>query len=288
MSTESLYLKILLQVLNENPDIWGTVLNVSGLQVLEDAIAGTAEVGVTSSDQTLNDIAGGPSETGPSPVPNMRFMIMNITGSPGQARTVTVPARSKVYLVANSTTGGEVITFLAAGGTGVTIPAGEAQWVWCDGTDILAASAATATVAASATLADDSTLLIGVAGADFAQKALANTFTAGQVTTRVALTGSGTITVDLALSNSFYLLMDQGQNLAPPSNPTNGAMFSIVVQQDSGGPHVLSYQANTFIWAGGSPTLSLSFEDIDYLAFEYVTDNSINRWIGSIIKNLGP
>ena len=69
-------------------------------------------------------------------------------------------------------------------------------------------------------------------------------------------------------------------------------MFSLVVEQGVGAPWGLTFQANTFIWDGGAPTLSLVVDQVDYLAFEYVTGLSGfpsgvpgARWIGSIIKN---
>jgi len=288
MSTNSLYLKNLLQILNENPDTWGTVLNVSGLQTLEDAIAGTGTVDVTSADAALDDTAGGPSELGPGSNPSQRFMIIDITGAPGTAKNVTVAPRSKVYLVANNTTGAQTITFKTTAGTGIAIPAGEAQWLWCDGTNILAASAAVATLATTATLAADSTLLAGTAATAFAQKAVANTFTAGQVTQRTVLVDAvGDLVPNLAVSNAFFHEMVQGENLAVPINATNGAQFSLVVEQGVGAPWSLTFQANTFLWDGGAPTLSTVAGDVDYFAFEYVTNVATTaKWIGSVIKGV--
>ena len=291
MAIVSPLLRLTLQELNENPDTWGDVLNTSAIRLLEDAIAGTGTADVTLGDVTLDDTAGGPSSPGPSPEPSSRFAILNITGAPGDARNVNVPARSKVYLAVNNTTGGQVITVKTAAGSGVTIAAGEGQWVFCDGTNVLAASAATATLAATATTAANATNLGGVAAAGYAQKAQPNTYTRGNVTQRVSLASvMGDVTPDLSLSNTFYHLTTAGFNLAAPVNPVNGAQFSLIVEQGVGAPHAISFQANTFLFAGGvAPTLSTTFGNIDYLAFEYVTDlDDIGapRWIGSIIKGL--
>ena len=289
MANNSLYLKALLQVQNENIDIWGSILNVSALQILEDGIAGTGEVDVTSLDQVLDDSPGGPSALGPSPAPNMRFMIMNITGAPGSAKTVTAPARSKVYLAVNNTTTGQVINFIALGGAGVVLAAGEAQWVWCDGTNILPASAATATLAANATNADDSALFDGLDSSVFAQKAVANSFTAGQATERTALViDVADIKPDPAVSNSFYHLALAPFNVVVQGTPVNGAMFSLIVEQGAGPPHAGTFQAGQFYFLGGTPpTFSTVLAGVDYLAFEYCADITAGpRWIGSIIKGV--
>ena len=273
-----------LQALDENPDTWGTVLNASALQLLEDSIAGTAVVDITvAQDYTLDDTAGGPTAT-----TGARYMILDLNGSPGGTRNIIVPTRSKVYLVANTSDGDVVVKTVA--GTGPTVIAGEGQWVFCDGTNVQAASAATAVTAASATTALDSAALIGVAGADFAQKALAQTFTAGQVSERTVVTiDTGNVNLDCADSNAFYHLTTAAFNLTAPANATNGQQFSLFVEQGTGAPHAITFASNTYMAAGGAPVLSTAFGNIDYLGFEYVTGlNDIGgaRWIVSIIKNV--
>lgn len=279
-----------LQDLNDNPDTWGDVLNTSVLELLEDGFNRTT-IDVTSGDATLDNTVGG------DVAGHYRYSIINITGtSLSNPADVIVPLMTgpgtfptKSWLVINSTTGGQVITFRTDSGSGVAIPAGEGQWVFCDATDILPASAATATVAATATLADDSLQLISVDGADFAQKAEANTWDAGQVTKRLlAVDNNPALEIDLALSNAFFHEMLDDINLSAPTNQTNGAIFSLIVEQGLGFPHLLTFQANTFLWEGGSaPTLSTALGDIDYFAFERVDDvNTTAKWIGTIIKGI--
>lgn len=286
MSTTSALLKMTLQALNENTDTWGTVLNVSALQLLEDGIAGAADVVLaTAADYTLDDTAGGPTVSD-----GARYAILDISGTPGGATNIIVPTRSKIYLASNQSDQSVVIKTSA--GTGPTIIAGEAQWVFCDGTNVLAASAATATSAGTAALATDSNALIGVAGADFAQKALAQTFTAGQVTQRVASTTSaGTLTINCALGNAFYLLTTETFTIAAPTNATNGQQFTLAIQQGGGGPHSIGFASSTFAAAGGTaPTLSTTAGQVDYLAFEYVTGLAAPfsgaRWVVSQLKNV--
>jgi len=285
MSTTSSLLKLTLQDLDENPDTWGSVLNVSALELLEDGIAGSASVDITAAqDYTLDDTAGGPTAAN-----GARYMIIDLNGSPGGARNVIVPTRSKVYLIANTSDGD--VTVKTSAGTGPVIIAGEGQWVFCDGTNVQAASAATAVAANTATLAANSTLLNGIADTAFAQKAVAQTFTKGQVSQRVTKTiDASNININCADSNAFYHLTTAAFTLTAPTNATTGQQFSLIVEQGAGAPHSITFASSTFIAAGGAPVLSTTLGDIDYLGFEYVTglsDIGGNRWVVSIIKGLG-
>jgi len=282
MATSPL-LRLTLQEFNTNANLWGDILNDSALQLLEDAVAATTSVTlVGEATYTLTDLDGSTSEA--------RAMILNIGGTSAAPTDVVVPTRSKAYLVSN--TSDDSIEVRTATGTGPTIATGEAQWVFCDGTNVLAASAATAVTAGTATLATNAEQLIGVAGADFAQKALAQTFTAGQVTQRVASTTSaGTLTINCALGNAFYLLTTETFTIAAPTNATNGQQFTLAVQQGGGGPHSIGFASSTFAAAGGTaPTLSTTAGQVDYLAFEYVTGLAApfsgSRWVVSQLKNV--
>jgi len=275
-----------LQALDENPDTWGSVLNVSALELLEDAIAGTASPDVTVGNVALNEDAGADND------PHYRMMIINIIGSPGAARQVTCPPTSKPYLVVNSTTGGQTITFKTTAGTGVVVPVGNAYWLYCDGTNIEPASVSNAGTADLATDSLDSQLLDGIASTAFGQLAVAGIWTKGQVVQAVTKTvnGAGPYTIDINATNSnaFYHLTTQNFTLTAPTGATVGQRFSFIVEQGAGAPHAISFAASTFQFAGGvAPSLSTTLGDVDYLGFEYTTTSAGNRWIGSIIKALG-
>lgn len=286
MSTTSPLLRLTLQALDENPDTWGNVLNTSAIRLLEDGIAGAADVVLASAvDYTLDDTAGGPSQAD-----SARYMILDVSGSPGGTTNIIVPTRSKIYLV-NNQSASSVVAKTAAG-TGPTVIAGEAQWVFCDGTNVLAASAATAVTAGTATTAADADALIGVAGSEFAQKGLAQTFTKGQVVQRFPETVNGvgpfTLDLDCVDGNAFYHLTTNNLQLTAPNNATDGQMISLVVEQGGGGPHSISFAASTFIAASGIvPTLSTAAGQIDYFAMEYAAGLSGGaKWIISQIKDV--
>jgi len=287
MSTTSPLLKLTLQVLDENPDTWGDIVNVSALQLLEDGIAGTAVVSLTAAtDYTLDDTAGGPTETD-----GARYMILDVAGTPGGATNIIVPTRSKIYIAANNTTDASDIVIKTVAGTGQTIPNGTAHWVYCDGTDVVAVSVLNAVTADSATSATNSNQLGGVDSTEHALKGVAQTFTKGQVVSREAVVlDVSDLDIDCSLSNAFYHLTTATFNLTAPTNATTGQQFSLFVEQGSGAPHGITFQAGTFMFEGGTaPVLSTTFGAIDYMAFEYVTglsDLGGNRWVGSIIKDV--
>jgi hypothetical protein len=66
-------------------------------------------------------------------------MILNITGALTAARNVVCPAVNKMYIIKNSTTGGFPITIKTNLGSGVSIPNGQTDIVYCNGTDVVTA-----------------------------------------------------------------------------------------------------------------------------------------------------
>lgn len=289
MSTTSPLLKLILQDLDENPDTWGNVLNVSGLECLEDGVAGTATVTLASAaDYTLTDTTGGP--TGAD---HARNMILDVAGTPGGTTNIIVPTRSKVYLAVNATTDASSIVIKTTAGTGVTIPNGSAYWVYCDGTNIETINVALADAATTATTATNALQLGGVVAAGYGPLATANKWTAGQVVEADTITVTGTgpylLTPTIATSNAFYHLTTQSFTLQGPAGGTLGQRFSLVVQQAAaGGPHTIEFQAGVYQFAGASkPVLSTAAGAVDYFAFEYYSAVGGNRWLGSFLKNIG-
>lgn len=292
MAYNSAYIKGVWQETNDNPNSWGDILTDSALQLLEDAVAGAASVDVTSGNATLSDTAGGPSAANAA-----RYMIVNVIGSQGaDGRQIIAPStqvvgnpspkpRTKVYLINNQSAFAVTVLTDAGGSTGPSIPAGQARWVYIDGTNGIA-------VEADVTLASDSTNLGGEPAASYArldQGTDVQSFTAGQATVRVALpTGPSAPNYrpDLALSNSFSHTTSSGEAMVmrTPSSPIDGGQFSIVIRQGTGGG-TISFADSAYAFAGGAaPSLSVGLDKRDYLAFEY--SGSLSAWIGSIIKDV--
>ena len=114
-------LRLLKQAPGSNFDSWGTQLNAGALDIVDEGF-GVAAIAV-GADVTL-DVENYLTD-------EARRLVLHLTGAGGF--TVTTPAVDKPYLVVNDCAADVTIT--PSGGTGVTVRAGVASWVWCDGTN---------------------------------------------------------------------------------------------------------------------------------------------------------
>lgn len=103
-------------------DTWGDVVNDQITTLVEEAVASTATIDVTSSDEVLSTSNGAPNEA--------RCAILNIIGTPGTARNVEAPSHSKVYILINNSD--STVTLKGNATTGVTIPVGESSIIAWD------------------------------------------------------------------------------------------------------------------------------------------------------------
>lgn len=69
---------------------------------------------------------------------DMRNAIIRLTGVLTGNRNLVVPARDKVYIIHNATTGAFTAQVKTASGTGIIIEQGAKAIVYCDGTNVLA------------------------------------------------------------------------------------------------------------------------------------------------------
>ena len=96
-SSYTTLLGLVLPVTGELTNTWGSAVNSSLTQLVEDAIAGSASQSVTSADWTLTTTAGGVSN-------QARLAILIATGAPGTTRYIYAPQLSKMYVVVNNCT----------------------------------------------------------------------------------------------------------------------------------------------------------------------------------------
>jgi hypothetical protein len=123
-------LGLALPVQGELTGTWGTTVNNSITQLLDDAVAGTATANVTSGDWTLTDTGSG--------APNQaRCAILIATGTPGVSRNIIAPARSKGYFVVNQSDAAVVLK--GASTTGISIPTNKSALVVWNGSDFVTA-----------------------------------------------------------------------------------------------------------------------------------------------------
>ena len=193
----------------EGAGTWGTTINSSLTDLLEQAIAGRSVINTWSSNlATLTGSNGALTDA--------RAAILQLdTGTGGSALTgagtLNVPDKSKVLVVFNNSN--QIVTVKVGGLTGVAIPAGKTSILHCNGTDILdginnitsnATMGGTLGVTGAVTMASTlgvtgnvavNTNKFTVAGSD-GDTAIAGTLAVTGVTTATGgLTGSPTVSV---------------------------------------------------------------------------------------------
>lgn len=123
MPTPTTRLRAVLQDPGGSLNTWGSVLNDQAITLLDEAIAGVEKITLTG-DVTLSSANYATDQA--------RNAALIFQGSPASAVTVTIPSVEKVYVCSNQTA--QAVT-LKAGGSGVTLAAGDRAVIWCDGTD---------------------------------------------------------------------------------------------------------------------------------------------------------
>ena len=133
-TTYSTSLKLALIGDGDQAGIWGQTTNTNLGTLLEQAITGVQSVTMLDANYTLTNFNGVTNEA--------RNAVLVVTGTNNAVRDLIPPVVEKIYIVANNTTGGFAIRVIGGSGTGVNIPNGTTQVVYCDGTNFIAASAA--------------------------------------------------------------------------------------------------------------------------------------------------
>jgi hypothetical protein len=122
-------LRLVLPVTGELVGTWGDVANQGLTELVDAAIAGTASVAMSDANYTLTVADGLTDES--------RKMFVVLTGALTAQRNVVCPSVSKLYFVANTTSGSQSIVFKTNAGTGITVPNGEAMVLYCNGTNVV-------------------------------------------------------------------------------------------------------------------------------------------------------
>jgi hypothetical protein len=123
-------LKIELIGTGDQSGTWGDTTNDNLGIAIEQAIVGKADVTISSASVTL-------TLTDSNALQDARALFLNLTGTPGSAATLNVPAIEKNYIVKNGTN--EIVTIKVAAQTGVAIPVGKTVLVYNNGTDVVTA-----------------------------------------------------------------------------------------------------------------------------------------------------
>ena len=99
----------------ENPLVWGNVWNTQVFDLLDEAVAGSIDIDMSSGDVTLTDDDGVSNQA--------RNMMLVLTGAAVLPATVFIPQRNKLYVIDNQT--GETMTVKTTSGVGIDVIDGE-------------------------------------------------------------------------------------------------------------------------------------------------------------------
>lgn len=262
-STYSSILKLELIGNGDQSGTWGTTTNNNLGTLIEQAIAGTASIDVTSGDVTLTNLNGVSDQA--------RCAALYVTGTPGVTRNLIAPAVSKLYVIANATASSVVIKTVST--PGYTVLAGSVLLVYFNGTDfVLVGQSAASTNTAN-------TLVLRDASGNFSAGTITATLngTATNVSGVVAVVNGGTgVTTSTGTGST---VLNTSPTLVTPAlgSPTSGnfslgtftwptfnqnttgtaAGLSSTLVVGSGGTGLTSLTANSLLVGNGSSAINL-------------------------------
>ena len=188
-------LKIELIGTGEQSGTWGTTTNTNLGTALGEAITGSADVAFSSADVTI-------TLTNTNAAQTARNLRLNLTGTSGGARNLILGSGcqiEKFYLINNGLA--DAVTVKNTLGSGVTVPAGRAMFVYNNGTDVVdALNYFSGTLVSSAATITGGTINSTSIGASTASSGRFSTL---EVTGNTILgdTSGDTITVNAATAN---------------------------------------------------------------------------------------
>jgi hypothetical protein len=112
----------------EQSGTWGNTTNTNIGTAIEQAIGGKADITLSSTSTTL-------TLTDTNTAQDARALYLNLTGTPGGAATLNVPAIEKAYIVRNGTN--QTVTVKVTGQTGVAVPVNKTMHLYNNGTDVV-------------------------------------------------------------------------------------------------------------------------------------------------------
>lgn len=271
---------------------WGTTVNNSITELVEDSIAATATASVTSGNWTL-------STTGSGAANEARCAILIPTGTPGVSRNIIAPSQSKAYVVINQSDAAVVLKGAAT--TGATLAAGEKAVVAWNGSDF-------ATVASSVfagvlpvanggtgatTLTDGSVLFGNGTGAIEASTLLTQSAAVtsgtyvksiGYADTVVALGNTGTaINLDVVSGGVFTATLTGNATITLRYPVSSGASsFTLILTNDGTAGRTVAWAGGSFLFPGGAASLSRTTAANAVDVWVFFTPNGGTTYYGNI------
>lgn len=179
-STYSTSLRLELIGNGEQAGNWGLTTNTNLGTLLEQAITGVANV--TMAGNTTLTVGNGVAD-------QARNAVIILGGTLASPADLIVPSVNKVYLVRNATANGQTVTVKTAAGTGVALLNGYTQLMYCDGTNVIAASQSLNPAVAPGTV---SSVTLATTGTGLT----VNGGSSANITTSGTFTLAGTLDVD--------------------------------------------------------------------------------------------
>jgi hypothetical protein len=160
-------------------DAWGNIVNGSVTTLVDTAVAGYLSIQMADANYTLTNTPGATNEA--------RNMMLNMTTAAmvplTATRNVIAPAVSKLYIVTNSTGGGQAIIWKTASGIGVSILSGVTKAIACNGVDMIEVTSSGGGGGASGLLYENNT----IAATSYTITAGKNAMSAGPITINVGV-----------------------------------------------------------------------------------------------------
>lgn len=130
-STYSTTLRLEMIGAGDQDGTWGLTTNTNLGTLIEQAITGVETLTFVDANYTMTAYNGLPDES--------RNAVLVLGGTNTATRDLIAPAVEKTYTIKNST--GASVVIKTSGGSGVTIPTGATQQVYCNATDFFLVSA---------------------------------------------------------------------------------------------------------------------------------------------------
>jgi hypothetical protein len=277
-SNYSTNLKIELIGTGEQAGTWGDTTNDNLGTALEQAIVGKADVTMSSTTVTL-------TLTNSNAAQDARAIYLNLTGSPGGAAVLEVPAVQKPYIVKNGSN--QVVTVKVTGQTGVTVPVGKTMWLYNNGNDVVNAIdnlPSGATVGGVAIGTGSGTVTsVDVSGG-----------TTGLSTSGGPVTSSGTITLagTLAVANGGTGITSFGTDVATFLGTPSSANLAAAVTDETGTGELVFATSPTLVTPVlGTPTSgqlsNCTVDGTDAVGFRNIPQNSQSAAYTLVLADAG-
>jgi hypothetical protein len=187
---------------------WGNTTNINLGTLLVQAITGVENV--TMAGNTTLTVGNGVAD-------QARNAVLILGGTLASPADLIVPSDNKVYIVRNATANGQTVTVKTAAGTGVALQNGYTQLMYCDGTNVTAASQSLNPAVAPGTV---SSVTLATTGTGLT----VNGGNSANITTSGTFTLAGTLDVDNG-GTGLNTLPSQGR--FPISNGTSYASGTV-------------------------------------------------------------